>query len=560
MMFVRDARKSGIVTSTSDLISGTSLGELSDQAQSTDADLKIDVPRTSGGAENDVSTPSRQGSDATFPLIDFQSHYLRGVHGVSGGLVYEYQIDFRGDFELQRVEKAVRILFDNTEALRLTFMSDDATGGEVLTQKVLSPDDKEVLQRCQVHHDDDSSPPSMLSWEEHDKLRYPVLFVLRSGASEKKHNPANRFFVDKDVSLFVRIHHAVYDGISWSHMLNDLIFAYEHGHLQKQRPSYIQYLQTRTLRRDNESFEYWKKLLKGSKQLTLRRDPELTNSITTDRLVEEHNITSIITIDREKSGPTRFPHQTNIDKTVSPAVISMSAWALTLSCMVAAMHPSEDYNDILFLTLMHGRDEDSRYQADEVIGCCVTEVPVRVQLSETLAPAELSTTIQRQLLESAEHAHLGASTIAQHCTTWGYKRPQWYRQSTFFMFQNVKAVRHLVVDADQPTKSRSESDGRGNAGTGGYLDISSTRVKQDVRGDFESFVALADNGALELSLASRAEEYSRGETEAVAGAYALAVRLLVEENGMTIGEMRRRILEEFPGLPVGARKNDVTGS
>jgi amino acid adenylation domain-containing protein len=560
IIFVRDARKAGFVTNTGDLISGTSLGELSDQAQSTTTDLKIDAPQISGGVEKEPSTPPRQDSDATSQLIDFQSHYLRGVHGVSGGLVYEYQINFRGDFELERVERAVRILFENTDALRLKFMSDEVTGGEVLTQRVLSIDDEEVRLRCQVHDDDDSSPPPMLSWEEHDKLRYPVLFVLRSGTGERKHNPANRSLTDKEVSLFVRIHHAVFDGISWSHMLNDLVFAYEHGHLQKQRPSYIQYLQTRMLRRDHESFEYWRKLLEGSRQITLRRDPELTNSITTDRLVKEHNVTSIITIDREQSRTTRSSHQTNADKAVSPAVISMSAWALTLSCMVEAMHPSQGYNDILFLTLMHGRDEDSCYQADEIIGCCVTEIPVRVQLSETLTPAELSTAIQKQLLESAEHAHLGASTIAQHCTTWGYKRPRWYRQSTFFMFQNVKAGRHLVVDADQPTKSCSQSGGRDNAGSGGYLDIFSTRIKQDVRSDFESFVSLADNGALELRLASRAEEYSRGETEAVAGAYALAVRLLVEVNGMAIGEMRRRILEEFPGLPVGARKNHVAGS
>jgi amino acid adenylation domain-containing protein len=552
MMFVRDARKAGLVTSTGDLISGTSLGELSDQVKAANADLNIDHLQASGVVEKDLSLSSQEGSDAAFPLINFQSHYLRGVHGVSGGLVYEYQINFRGDFELQRVEKAVRILFEHTDALRLTFMSDDATDGEMLKQKVLSPDDEDVLLRCQVHHDDGSSPPSMLSWDEHDKLQYPVLFVLRHGYNENKHNPTNGSVIGKDISLFVRIHHAVYDGISWAHMLKDLIFAYEHGRLQKQRPSYIQYLQTRMLRRDNESFEYWKKLLDGSRQLTLRREPELTNSITTDRIVEEHNVTSIITIDREKGNSTRSSDKANPNKAVSPAVISMSAWVLTLSCMVEVMHPSEDHNDILFLTLMHGRDEDSQYQADEIIGCCVTEIPIRVQLSEMLTPAEIFAAIQRQLLESAKHAHLGASTIAQHCTTWGYKRPQWYRQSTFFMFQNVKALQHLVVDADQSTESPSESGARDHVGTGGYLDVFSTRIKQDVRSDFESFVALADNGALELRLASRAEEYSRGETNAVADAYGRAVRMLTEGHDMHIGEMRRRILAEVPGLPTGS--------
>jgi amino acid adenylation domain-containing protein len=555
MMFVRDARKAGFVTSTRDLISGTSFGELSDQALSANADRRIERPQPSHAAEQDLSSLSQQRSNATFPLIDFQSHYLRGVHGVSGGLVYEYQIDFRGDFDLQRVEKSVRILLENTEALRLTFMSGDVAAGAPLTQRVLPPNDEGVLLRCQVHRSDDSSPPSMLSWEEHDKLRQPVLFVLRTGADEQKHNPTNGSLTEKDVSLFVRMHHAAFDGISWSHILHDLVFAYEHGHLPKERPSYIQYLQTRLLKREKESFDYWKTLLEGSRQLTLRRSPEATNSITTDRIPEEHHVTSIITVDREKHESTGPSQPANPVKTASSAVISMSAWALTLSCMVEAMHPSQDHNDILFLTLMHGRDEDSRYRADEIIGCCVTEVPVRVQLNKTLTPAEVVDTVQKQLLEGAEHAHLGASTIAQHCTEWGCQRPQWYRQSTFFMFQNVKALQHLTVNADEPTPSHPGTGDHDNPRTGGYLDISTTRIKQDVRSDFEGFVASADNGTLELRLASRAEEYSRNETEAVAAAFGWAVKLFFEEHEMPIAEMRRRILTEVPGLPVGSVKD-----
>jgi hypothetical protein len=180
----------------------------------------------------------------------------------------------------------------------------------------------------------------------------------------------------------------------------------------------------------------------------------------------------------------------------------------------------------------------------------VTEIPIRVQLSKELTPAGLFTAVQKQLLESASHAHLGANNIAKHCTTWKSKE-HFYRQSTFFMFQNVKECHHLAVDGRRAKGSAAENGDNDDAsGAGGYMDISLTRVVQDLRSDFEGHASMVDHGTLEFGLASRAEDYSQGETNAVADVFVKAVRLLTEEHDMAVGDMRRRILQEVPGVPV----------
>ncbi|KAF1827636.1 acetyl-CoA synthetase-like protein [Dissoconium aciculare CBS 342.82] len=492
-----------------------------------------------------------QNSAALFPLTDFQQHYLRGAEGVSGGYVCEYDLSFGGSFELARLEKAVRLLIEKTEALRLTFVHESAETEAPLKQKAFPPTKEELLLRCQVQRKGDPAPPLMLTWEAHDKLRHPVVFVLKHSDVHEERSPTEASSIDSHISMLIRMHHAIFDGIFWSLILDDLIFAYEHGHLGKERPSYLQYLETRLIRRDPESLEYWSRLLKDSTPTRLRRDSDAFNSITADRVVPEHEAARLINFAREKGKPTGFQQATGPDKAVSGAVLSMSAWALTLRCILTAMRPADNHDDILFLALMHGRDEDGRYRADEIIGCCVTEIPIRVRLSEELTPAGLFTAVQKQLLESASHAHLGANTIAKHCTTWKSKE-HFYRQSTFFMFQNVKEGHHLAVDGRREQGPAADKGGNGDdaSSAGGYMDISPTRVVQDLRCDFEGHASMADHGTLEFGLASRAEDYSQDETDAVADAYVKAVRLLTEEHDMTIGDMRRRILREVAGVPV----------
>jgi amino acid adenylation domain-containing protein len=548
MMFVRDARAAGYAINTKDLLSGTTLEELSGRGHTANPKLHVDPPNMS---DTLGSKPLAQNSAALFPPTDFQQHYLRGAGGVSGGYVCEYDLSFRGSFELARLEKAVRLLIEKTEALRLTFVHESAETEAPLKQKAFPPTKEELLLRCQVQRKDDPAPPLMLTWEAHDKLRHPVLFVLKHSDVHEERSPTEASSIHSHISMLIRMHHAVFDGISWSLILDDLIFAYEHGHLGKERPSYLQYLETRLIRRDPESLEYWSRLLKDSTPTRLRRDSDAFNSITADRVVPEHEAARLINFAREKGKPTGFQQATGPDKAVSGAVLSMSAWALTLRCILTAMRPADNHDDILFLALMHGRDEDGRYRADEIIGCCVTEIPIRVRLSEELTPAGLFTAVQKQLLESASHAHLGANTIAKHCTTWKSKE-HFYRQSTFFMFQNVKESHHLAVDGRREQGSAADNGDNGDdaSSAGGYMDISPARIVQDLRCDFEGHASMADHGTLEFGLASRAEDYSQDETDAVADAYVKAVRLLTEEHDMTIGDMRRRILREVAGVPV----------
>ena len=203
------------------------------------------------------------------------------------------------------------------------------------------------------------------------------------------------------------------------------------------------------------------------------------------------------------------------------STLVQSAWGLVLSVLAQR-------TDIMSMCLVHGRDEEIA-GSDKIIGPCVSEFPLRTQLRDSMASTELLDLVQRQMWESAPHAHLGSSTIAAKCTNWP-SRENRYQHSSFVQHQGVVTPHSLAI------------------GDQGHLHIGEPEVEHALTYDFDLLTKSAHPDELYLSLRYLQDCYSVHEAEAVVDAFVAAVRMLVS-GPTTVDEVLTRV-RATPSLPV----------
>lgn len=484
MILVRDARRLGFSFKSLDIMSGTPLIDLC-QLRHDQVDALQETQATA------------IDNNRWYPTTDFQRDYLSRTTILSRELLYKYAFTFRGDFVLQKLREALETWIKNTESLRLTFSY--SSNGDLL-QRVISSDDKEWGYRIQ-----DNSPKEQQQlgfdssgWDFH---KHPVLILV----------PTNAAVNSKSIEIGIHIHHGIFDGSSVNHLLHDLVIIYM-GNQIPARPSFVTYLSRPTQTAD--SIGYWKTLLHGSTPTMLRTNPGCTQTTSANPQVNDRTINRTLYL---PSNPQKAT-------TASTSTLVQTAWCLVLSAL-------SNRPDVLFLYLHHGRDEQTP-QSDQIIGCCVTETPLRVDLSShNLKPATaLTSTIQTQVSHSSAHAHLGSSTIASKCTDWP-ERDNWYQHSSYVLHQTAPMDEHIPVSDI------------------GYLDVSEPEVEHKLTYDFDLQTTSAGSGELSLELKCPEDAYTAVEAEATVEAFVLALRMLVEEDEGLLEGLRERV-RSVPNLPV----------
>jgi non-ribosomal peptide synthetase component F len=73
--------------------------------------------------------------------------------------------------------------------------------------------------------------------------------------------------------------------------------------------------------------------------------------------------------------------------------------------------------DVVYEHLVAGRNS-AIPQIEDVVGCCLNLIPVRVNLTNAQSPAELLCAVQEQFLALGEADSLGGKDIIEHCTDW----------------------------------------------------------------------------------------------------------------------------------------------
>lgn len=476
MLLVRDAKAQGFYFTSADVLSGASLGELAakNTPQRTDSlDPSSEAEQLNESGKHECPTPT----------TDFQSHYAPKANSKAHNQLYKYKIALRGAFDFKQIQQAVQVWFESIESLRIKFHR--AEPGE-LTQSLITKETTEWQQRIRTHeYDEDVASRST----QHDFLAHPVFVSLRESTS----------FPKAGVDLVLHIHHSIFDGLSFDLVLDDLVEICQ-GHKVAARPSYLDYIRGRFLKHDEESLDYWSGLLRGSMPTILRQKPRELIAAGGSHPSNHQSVSRII-----------YLRPSNDRRAVNMSTVVHCAWSMVLGAI-------SGNTDVMFLTLMHGRDEDVERSGD-IIGCCVSECPVRIQCSDDMRFSDLIDHAQKQIISSSSHAHLGANTIASNCTEWPLK-DDWYQHSSFVLHQNVLTKEHMPV------------------GNLGYLHVEHTDVLRVQMYDFDLYTKSADAGELSFELTYLAQLYSAKEANAVADAFTKAVRACVSGEG-TAGFLRK---------------------
>jgi hypothetical protein len=307
------------------------------------------------------------------------------------------------------------------------------------------------------------------------------------------------------IRLTIHIHHAIFDGLSWNLLLDDLVTVFQDGKLPI-RPTFLGYLQNHLMQQSPDSIEYWRGLLHDSSPTTLRIKPESSFDRAESASKAEYIVSRAVYLGSN-------PHR-KVTTTMSTLV--QAVWS--------AMSGRDD---ILFLYLVHGRDENVA-NSDQIIGCCVAECPLRVRLETRMTIANLTGLVQKQAMSSTSRAHVGSNTISTRCTDWPSKE-RIYHHSSFVLHQTVIAKDHIVV------------------GDTGYINVGEPIVEHKLTYDFDLAKIPSGPGELSFTLRCLSHIYSLQEAEATADAFSMTLRMLVAGNG-NVGNLKQQ-LATLPSLP-----------
>lgn len=479
MKLVKNARDSGVHFTTVDLMMGKTLAELCASGSDASAIRRVD------------SEPA-QPAQKDLPLTDFQSHYMAPGGGSDRGHLYKYRIVLRGNFDITELQRAVYLWFEKLEALRLSFRR--ATSGQAV-QSVIEPDQATWRSRIILEGKNQTSGDPAA---QNDFFADPILVVLH-GSDQTAHS---------GTCMSLYINHCIFDGTSVNHMFRDLATCYIHASVSS-RPSFLQYLNRRLLQRHESSLVYWEHMLKDSRPTLLRSDIEGSQKGASDLAT------------RTVSRVSYLASRERMDASVSTLVYA--AWSLVLSVLSGR-------SDVVFLYLVHGRDEDIT-GSDAIVGCCVSEVPCRVQFKDSMSVGNVVHLVQAQILSSMPHAHLGSQTIATQCTDWPDEHRS-YDHSSLIVHQNVPIEQNLAV------------------GDYGYMDIHQAEPEHRMTYDFDLLTTSSSANELSFTIKCLEGLYSDEELSAVAEAFLLATRMILGAE-LRVPDALERI-QEIPSLPLVA--------
>ena len=214
---------------------------------------------------------------------------------------------------------------------------------------------------------------------------------------------------NEGIRIVLRLSHAQYDGISLGHIMNTLSALYEGRRLAKPYTfaNYLQLIRTQ----HSSAYKYWRSFLQGSLVVTLMQPPKASSETLGhgSLLVLKKSVSALATI-----------------RDTTPANVFTAACAIMLSKISKS-------DDFVFGRLVSGREGLPGHLQD-IVGCCLTAVPVRVQCMSTLTQQDILASIQKQYIDGIPHAAAVTDGLIRCC---GDFPEDALRSSFFIRYQNV---------------------------------------------------------------------------------------------------------------------------
>ncbi|RJE23172.1 non-ribosomal peptide synthase [Aspergillus sclerotialis] len=287
-----------------------------------------------------------------------------------------------GPVDVEKLEVACQKLVDRHSILRTVFVEHDGVLFQTILRKAAIPF---VRHECPEDYQDMRNFEHCLC---KDDLNRPL----------PKNAPPIRFLLasqqNREYSLIMNVNHSSYDGESWRVLERDLSALYN-GHTLGPAVPFAPWAYTFfSHAKSAETLGFWETLLKGS-SMTYVGDPfcDLGEN------VEE------VSIEACRMIPVLDP-----PAGFTAASLVKAAWALTLSdyCQTA---------DVVFGQNVHGRGHGFPNE-EAVIGPCLNQIPVRMNLGGIENGADLLSSIHDQHINSMAYDRVQLRDIVARSTSW----------------------------------------------------------------------------------------------------------------------------------------------
>ncbi|KAM0491964.1 hypothetical protein ACHAP8_010204 [Fusarium lateritium] len=321
---------------------------------------------------------SRASITDVLPTTNFQSQAVEGSLLESRWMLNHFFLDGTGSLDIALLQESITNVIAAYDILRTVFVPYQETYLQVVLRHVQS----ELI----LHDVDDIE--QFTSELESDHLRQTprpekssLRFILARHKSSERHR------------IFIRLSHALYDGVCFPAILNALKASYEGEHIVA-TPSYATYIHGLFGKANSDQYTYWRSLLKNSAPTNLvPRQCDLMRTSPTQamkRTVATHSLAAF---------------------NITTATVVKAAWSLVLA-------KNTGTTDIVFGHLISGRNSRHVPGIEAIVGPCLNVVPVRVQLQDSWTVLDLLQHIQHQQVDNIPYESLGFRDIIKGCTNW----------------------------------------------------------------------------------------------------------------------------------------------
>ncbi|KAL2783280.1 hypothetical protein BJX66DRAFT_345079 [Aspergillus keveii] len=345
------------------------------------------------------------GISDVLPVTDFQALSLTAQLFESRWMLNYFYLDGEGQLDMKRLRESCARVVDAFDILRTVFVCSGENFYQVILKKV-----RPTLVIYETQTDLDTFTASLQQRDRDQGLcqgEQFVQFIVAKCQATNQHR------------ILIRLSHAQYDGMCISKIFDALKKGYEGGTLAPTM-SYANYMRLLPSSITPEHYEYWTKLLKGSRM--------------TDVISREHPNTYQTMGSYAEVNTTISIAQNSTIGNITIGTLVQASWALALSRLSAD-------SDVVFGLTINGRNA-SIPGVQDTVGPCLNMIPVRVIFGNKWSGLDLIRYLQDQLVATMPYEALGFREIIQRCTDW----PCSTYFSTAVLHQNVDYECHMSLD------------------------------------------------------------------------------------------------------------------
>lgn len=321
---------------------------------------------------------SRASIIDVLPTTDFQAQAVQGSLLDSRWMLNFFYLDGSGSLDVALLQESITNVTAAFDILRTVFVPYQATYVQVILRHV-QPDVtiQNVNDIDQFTSDLESDHLLQPARPERPSLRFIVV----------RHNSSQRH------RIFIRLSHALYDGVCFPTILNALKASYE-GEPITTAPSYATYICGVRGRARSEQYTYWRSLLKNC-----------TPTDIIPRQIGAMRTTPIQDLKKVVATPSLAVYN------ITTATVVKAAWSTVLARATGK-------TDVVFGHLISGRNVRHVPGIEAVVGPCLNVVPVRVHYQASWTVLDLLRHIQHQQVDNMPYESLGFREIIRNCTDW----------------------------------------------------------------------------------------------------------------------------------------------